>query len=201
MQGAEAVFAALGALGYGCVLLDNVGRVLRTNDKAVRYLGVSLELRGRVDDEDGSQDQAVQMAIRDALRTASVVSPRLGYIVAVDRESRRPLLLRSVQLAEDGIEGSVGSTAAVVLLDPEDYPQPDELLLSQMFRLTPAECRLAQRLSRGQSLQEISDGLKIGIGTARMQLKSVFWKTGTRRQGELVALLSQLARLGAMCSQ
>lgn len=201
MQGAEAVFVALGALGYGCVILDKVRRVLRTNDKAARYLGVSLELRGRVDHEVGSLGHAVQMAIRDAIRAGSEVRPRLGYIVAVERESRRPLLLRSVQLAEEGNDGSVGSTAAVVLLDPEDYPQPDEVLLSQIFSLTPAECRLAQRLSRGQSLQEISHGLKIGVGTVRMQLKSVFWKTGTRRQAELVALLSQLARLGAECSR
>jgi DNA-binding CsgD family transcriptional regulator len=109
--------------------------------------------------------------------------------------------LRSVQVAEEDNDGAVGSTAALVLLDPEDFPQPDEGLLIQIFSLTPAECRLAQRLSRGQSLQEISHGLKIGVGTVRIQLKSVFWKTGTRRQGELVALLSQLARLGTECGR
>ena len=61
--------------------------------------------------------------------------------------------------------------------------------------LTPAEARLAKRLSCGEDLGSIAKGLDVARGTLRAQLKALFWKTGTRRQGELIALLAHLSRL------
>ena len=41
-------------------------------------------------------------------------------------------------------------------------------------------------------LETASNALSIAVGTARNQLKSVFAKTGIRRQPELVAMLAAL---------
>jgi DNA-binding CsgD family transcriptional regulator len=57
------------------------------------------------------------------------------------------------------------------------------------FGFTPAEFRLADLLLQGFSLDESSQRLGISKNTARTQLRSLFDKTGTCRQGELVALL------------
>lgn len=59
------------------------------------------------------------------------------------------------------------------------------------YALTQAEAKLAVRLASGESLDEAAETLSISIHTARTQLKSVFAKTGTRRQPELVAMLLQ----------
>lgn len=61
-------------------------------------------------------------------------------------------------------------------------------LLAEAFRLTPSEIRLCRALTEG-SLAEAADRLGITRETARDRLKSVFHKTGTHRQAELVALL------------
>ena len=65
-------------------------------------------------------------------------------------------------------------------------------LLNALFDLTSAEARLADRLLTGQSLDDIAVLHGVAITTIRSQLSSIFAKTGTSRQGQLVALLSSL---------
>ncbi len=61
--------------------------------------------------------------------------------------------------------------------------------LQEYYNLTAAEARLALMLASGQSLTEISTTLNLSQNTVRNQLKSVFAKTETSRQAELVALI------------
>jgi DNA-binding CsgD family transcriptional regulator len=57
------------------------------------------------------------------------------------------------------------------------------------YGLTPAEARLAVTLVEGKTLEEAVQLLDITVHTARTQLRSVFAKTETHRQPELIALL------------
>jgi DNA-binding CsgD family transcriptional regulator len=81
--------------------------------------------------------------------------------------------------------------AAVALVDLEASVEAPESDLTHAFNLTPAEARLASRLVAGLSIESVSRQLGIGYETSRTQLKSVFGKTGTHGQSELVALLSR----------
>ena len=58
----------------------------------------------------------------------------------------------------------------------------------QLYRLTPAEAKLAKALAAGQSLSEAAEELSVGQSTLRSHLKSIFVKTQTKRQSELVRL-------------
>lgn len=69
----------------------------------------------------------------------------------------------------------------------------DMRALQHLFALTPAEARLASRLAAGNSLEEASNALGISKLTARTQLKSIFVKTDTHRQSQLILLLARLA--------
>jgi DNA-binding CsgD family transcriptional regulator len=66
---------------------------------------------------------------------------------------------------------------------------PQMALLRNRFRLTPAEARLVLRLVTGDSLQSAAKALGVKYGTVRTHLKTVFQKTGTRRQAELVIVI------------
>ncbi|MCP4563941.1 MAG: helix-turn-helix transcriptional regulator [Bosea sp.] len=59
----------------------------------------------------------------------------------------------------------------------------------QMFDLTEAEARLALGLASGLSLTEVAQQQGIRLTTARTHLARVFWKTGTRQQSQVAALL------------
>lgn len=65
----------------------------------------------------------------------------------------------------------------------------DPVLLGSMFDLTPAEVRLATSLMSGVSLHQVAASISVSITTVRSQLQSVFAKTGTHRQAELIHLL------------
>jgi DNA-binding CsgD family transcriptional regulator len=87
---------------------------------------------------------------------------------------------------------------ALVLVRVLHPPDPDALAgqLRRLFRLAPAEARLAAALADGKPLKEAGMASGIAASTARFYLEQIFRKTGTHRQSELVALLSALSRGG-----
>ncbi len=61
--------------------------------------------------------------------------------------------------------------------------------LHSRFMLTPAEIQIALGIAEGKTLAAIAKMRGVAVSTVRGQLKSVFVKTGTHRQAELVGLL------------
>lgn len=61
--------------------------------------------------------------------------------------------------------------------------------LAPAFGLTPSEIALCRRLLQGDSLVDAAERLGITQETARTRLKTIFQKTGTSRQAELMLLL------------
>jgi DNA-binding CsgD family transcriptional regulator len=53
---------------------------------------------------------------------------------------------------------------------------------------------LADRLLREESLEAGAENLGVAMGTARNQLKAVYQKTDTHRQGQLIALIARLSK-------
>jgi DNA-binding CsgD family transcriptional regulator len=62
-------------------------------------------------------------------------------------------------------------------------------VLMELYALTPAEAELAQCLSQGNSLEAAAKSRNVTLNTARSQLKQIFAKTNTNRQGELLQLV------------
>jgi DNA-binding CsgD family transcriptional regulator len=67
--------------------------------------------------------------------------------------------------------------------------------LGKLYNLTPAELRVASALLTGDSAEEYGQKAGVSQNTVRTQLKSLFRKTGTSRQSQLVALLSRVPPL------
>jgi len=66
-------------------------------------------------------------------------------------------------------------------------------LVAQYYHLTPAERRTLRIIASGGSVQECARQLGNTENTVRSTLKTIFDKTGTSRQGELVALCHQFS--------
>ncbi|RYE46470.1 MAG: helix-turn-helix transcriptional regulator [Hyphomicrobiales bacterium] len=66
-------------------------------------------------------------------------------------------------------------------------------LLWRAFSLTESEARLAEALLNGATLADFAREREVSKQTLRNQLVGVMRKTGTRRQSELVSLLTRLA--------
>jgi DNA-binding CsgD family transcriptional regulator len=78
----------------------------------------------------------------------------------------------------------------VLVIDPTRETIPLEQMLRQLYRLTKGEASVAQLVLYGEGVQAISDRLSLSNATVRTHLRSIFTKTGTHRQAELVRLLS-----------
>jgi DNA-binding CsgD family transcriptional regulator len=79
--------------------------------------------------------------------------------------------------------------ALVLIIDPDDEPEPTVALLRRLYRLTEAEAEVAIHVMRGADLKQISEELSISYTTVCTHLQHVFDKTDTHRQAELVRLL------------
>ena len=83
----------------------------------------------------------------------------------------------------------------IALLDRAVRPEPNPQTLQEIFGLTSAETRLAIEIARGGAPLDIARILHLRRTTIRSQLASIFAKTETKRQAELVALLDRIAVL------
>lgn len=192
-QGRTAL-ATLDALSCAAFLLDSVGNVLSHNSIAERILGDGLCLSGR---RLRASNRASELELRKLIHQA-ITNRRPSHLdasraVAIRRDSKRPLLVEALPTA--GIIGDVfQSTSAIVIVKNfEDRPRTTSDQLRGAFSLTPAETRVAVLLATGAGPGTIADSLHLSKETVRAHMKMIFAKTGTHRQGELVALTANMA--------
>ena len=83
---------------------------------------------------------------------------------------------------------------ARALLSLELPPGEDDLRASRLerlarrYRLTPAECRVLQRIVDGKSVKLIAHELHVSHATVRTHVQALLGKTACRRQVDLVRL-------------
>jgi DNA-binding CsgD family transcriptional regulator len=179
----------LDRLGYGAALVDAAGRVIRANAhfEALRNSGVSLR-NGRI-----ALGETRAQASLDRLLGAALAAPddALDRVV-VSRPHQPPLIIEAVPLTGSLPETFQLARVLVVVTCPAADRKSNEEGLRSAFGLTRSEARLAAFLGTGESLDAAANRLGVSKETARAQLKSIFAKTDTHRQAQLVALLSKL---------
>ena len=113
----------------------------------------------------------------------------------IGRVAKPPILICVLPIEPAARSPFLGARALLLLTDLHKTRSIAPDLLVQTFGLTRAESNLAVLIGAGQPLEHAADKLSITPLTARTQLKAIFAKTDTHRQGELVALLSRLHSL------
>lgn len=193
---ARDLHGALHQSASAIILFDHSGRCAFVNAQAETLLRRrdGLLYQDRTLAADNSEEaSALQAAIRRAV-AANRREQRIGSVVRVTRRNGSPLHIRVSPLPGNNLLPSAKYLAiAVVGARDVETRFPAEAVRS-IYRLTPSESKIAALMMAGHSLQEASEILHITKETARTQIKAVFQKTGTRRQGELISLLSGIPR-------
>jgi DNA-binding CsgD family transcriptional regulator len=109
--------------------------------------------------------------------------------VTISRRGRKPLSIVAAPFKSGTGTATPHATAIVFINDPEQKAALPSELLRMLFGLTSSEARLAISLLDGNSLSEAALLHEVGQETVRSQVKSIFQKTGTKRQEELMQLL------------
>lgn len=156
----------------GLVLLVG-GQIERVNDRALQMLQAADGL--------GSRDG--RFVIEDLVPPLDAVC---GKPLLVRRPSGlRPYVISAIRLPDQRFMSRLPSVL-VLINDPEQQDRSLENRLAAVYRLTRAEARLAALLIRGGGLTAAANELGISRHTAKAQLCSIFSKTDTRTQAELV---------------
>jgi DNA-binding CsgD family transcriptional regulator/PAS domain-containing protein len=198
-QDAADAESALDTLPSAVLLLDRQGRPTFVNRAARRVLDRRDGLRL---DQGGLRAASPSVTTRLhqlLLKTASLAAGKAldgGGVLHLPRAAGDPIVALVVPLPPSSrLAASTGAAVALVLRDPATEPGPSSRRLGALYGLTPAEARLAAHLAGGETPDEAADALGIARETARSQLKAVFAKTDTRRQGELLRKLALDAAL------
>jgi len=183
-------------LTLGVVLLDDRSRVSFVNRSAAEILGSTLGPAGLDDEAPEAKRDRRTAALRVLLRSQAIGSPGAS-LSHPHPDDGRALQIVSTPLHWPGAQPEIASrfTTALFLGDPGVALHPPVGGLAALYGLTPAEERLATLLGAGSSLSEAAAQLSIRLSTARGMLKSVFAKTGTRRQASLVNRILTLPAL------
>ena len=188
------LFRLFAAMHCGAILLDGTKRILQLNERAQTHLGAALAIsKNRLSARDRGCDALFQTMLDQSLGARKRDWRREA--VVLKREDKCPVIARAISVGAEAHNLLDGVAVVLLLVDPEDCHAPSYTLLQELFGLTRGEVHLANQLLCGQSLQEIADANGLSIATVRSQTKSVFAKTYTHRQAELVGLLTRLAIL------
>ena len=176
----------LNSMRLPALALDRCGFVVDVNTAAaVVFEGKRLFVRDL-------EARAVLKASLDSSASPVEFQSLIAEPIIVQRRHKLPVILRIWPFAgaAHSPEQEVRALVTLNVLGPK--PGPPEAILAKTFHLTPSEAKLACVIARGAPLQIAARELEIPWETARTQLKSVFAKTYTHRQSELVALLLQV---------
>jgi DNA-binding CsgD family transcriptional regulator len=197
---ANGLAAALDGMPSAALLVSQSARVLFSNRRAEVLLaeadGLSVLDRQLVASRPGAT-RTLRRMIGDAARAALGKLPNGPDALALARPSGAPALSVLVTpVGELRAELSLPDKPAALLIvtDPQESAVPSDHAverLGALFNLTPTEARVAVHVALGMSGPEAAAQLGIGPGTVQAHLKSIFAKTGVRRQSGLARLLTR----------
>jgi DNA-binding CsgD family transcriptional regulator len=189
-----ATFAAtLDGLRAGLFLIDADGRIVHANaagrdilqgDDFLRSVGGRLIAR----------DAQVHQALRDVFAAAAIDATAIGLkgtaLPLVARDGER-YVAHVLPLSQDTRQAAaLGPRPAVALFVRKvalESPGPADVI-SQAFKLTPAELRVLLAIVDVGGVPEVAAALGVAESTVKTHLGRLFEKTGAGRQADLVKL-------------
>jgi DNA-binding CsgD family transcriptional regulator len=174
------------------ILLTNTGQIAFVNHSAAALIAERdglLATRCGLQAEQPAESNLLTRTIVQAASTSKGNGISAGGTILVSRRNRPPLHVLISPIHQSALQSSEKIAAVAFVNDPLRRQRPDQAVLRALYGLTPAECRVALLLGDGHAPRQIANTVGVTENTVRSQIKSVFSKTGVKRQGELIRLL------------
>jgi DNA-binding CsgD family transcriptional regulator len=189
-QGFHLLAGTFEAMSLPCLLTDGLGQVHKVTPAAERLLrehsGLQLE-RGRLSSTDSGTRRRIDMALQSVLLHGGETHARVPLNTSGPLPS---LVIDLFRLPENAWAMHFAPKVIVVMRDSRVARSGDARpLLAAAFGLTGAESEVALALASGQSREAIAAARGVSVETLRTQVKSLYQKTGCRRETELALLV------------
>lgn len=186
----------LGSSAEAVFILDTNGQVLSMSPRAEKLIAACDGLR-----IEGRRLTALSIDATTRLNCAIESAVKSGVLggagggVRLKRSEGHADWLALVSPCPHYLEHlPVRTPAAVVRIVETDSRASLSPAHAELFDLSPREAEVAEAMLAGHSLESLCGLLEISRNTAKVHLQSIFRKTGTNRQSELVHLLSNVVR-------
>lgn len=180
----------LEGLNLGVVVLNEKAKIMFINRTAEEFVAQKDGL--------AIQNGCLSVRAKDTVLLRKLISEAIqtskgeGFGSGGEMHLQRPSMLRPYSISVCPFSRKIsnfhsnGAYAMVFIQDLEEKLEPCEGQLIHLFRFSFAEAKLASRLLQGRSLSEAAREIQISYNTAHTQLKSIFLKTNTNSQSQLV---------------
>ena len=193
-QERKALTEVIDRLPLGVIFFDAERRAILMNRSVEEILALDDGFRledGRPVLDNARENRVLQACLEAAVRAQPRRGSSAGEVMSVTRPSGRrsfPLMVGPLLAAHP--DSSIDDVKALLFIaDPEGGHIGTSEVLEALYQLTHAEAELVRLIAEGRSLEEVAAERGVTMNTVRSQLKQVFSKTGTSRQGELVHLV------------
>jgi DNA-binding CsgD family transcriptional regulator len=186
---------AIDMVSTGIIFLRANASIVHMNRAAAKIIAENdglIATHNRLASERPSESGQLQDLIAQAKDISAGKGLRPAGAMAISRRLRQPLQVLITPVRNPGLHGASVVHAMAFVIDPSLQVRPAAEVLRTLFGLTPAECRIALLLCQGHTPPSIADLVGISANTLKSQLASVYRKTGTSRQSQLVRMLSRL---------
>ena len=186
----------LDALPLGVVLADEASKIVHANTLAESMLGTGTVVRkqgNRLRAGEGRASAEVSTAIKLAARNDTEIG-RKGIAVRLTAESGPPIVAHVLPLGGGEARSRLDPEAvAAVFINPNTDDDARVRAMSVSFGLTRAETAVLAQILSGQTLAHAAEHLGIAVSTTKTHLNSIFHKTGTSRQVDLILLAARMS--------
>lgn len=182
----------------GILLLSASGRVVFANDAARDIVSAepAIELReARLAARESQGNAVLQRLIAGATGQMREVGDARGGAFRLAASAQPGLTVVVGPLANKDFTSEESPAAFVLLTDPDRGASRPAWMLQNLYGLTAAEIAMAERILKGDTPEQAAVALSVKVSTARFHLRSLFRKTDTRRQSELVRVLLSLPNI------
>ena len=181
----------------GALIVEAGGQIRFANRAAQAVLDRGdglVAFSGRLEARSSTETTRLLALVADATTTSLGEGIAAGGPLRITRQrdgGDHKLIVSPMMVTGSGANDGRG--LALVLIAGAEQRLPPVEHLTELHGLTPAEAQVALRLIAGDTSAEAAQALGVSINTIRFHLRNLLAKTGTRRQAELIFLLSAVA--------
>ena len=192
LERAKTAVATLQMIGLPAAALTGTGRVISAN---AAFLANAPNIDVGAGNLVQFASETAQALLMEAISNVSSCEISFGRSVPVGgTKAMPPFVAHVVPLRGAGLDLFTGALSILFITPvvPGSSLSPD--LLQALFDLTPAEARVASLVANGKTVEGVAFATSSSQNTVRSHLKSIFQKTGVRRQTELISLIGIASR-------
>lgn len=190
LRQAATMTESLQLIGLAGAVVGDGGQVISANPQ---FLDLSPRIRSGARDRVRFRDERAQTLYETALAQVRAGQSAVAQSIPLGPEDDEPaLVVQLIPVRRSARDIFNKSCALMVVTAVGSGGPPDVRVICGLFDLTRAEAAVAQMLTKGLSVAQVSANLRISQETVRTHIKSLFRKTGVNRQAQLVRLLAGL---------